>query len=470
MAATRLIPLHISKSWSIKQCLNARMKYAKNPEKTRNEELVTSYACEVATASEEFLLSHRQYELHARRHYDREVIAYQIRQSFKPGEVTAEEANRIGYQTAMKFTKGKHAFIVATHTDRAHIHSHILFNAVDISETHKFKNFFLSAFVLQRISDYICLEHGLSVINPRPYRERDNIVVYPKRISAREMIRETVDRVLAKNPKSYEEFLNKLREQGYEVKTGKYTSLKGKGQKRFIRLRSLGDGYREEDIRKKLGDVAKDAEKNVEESEVTKTASDEKFNMLLDIEDIIRKGKGKGYEIWAKKYNLKNAMKALMFLQEKGVSSYEELVELTKNSAAKFDELSKRIKKDERRIREIKKLRGTIFDYSRTRDTYIRYREAGYSKKFFEENRDAILAHKAAKDAFEKLGVKKIPKVRELNEEMEKLMEDKNKVYAEYRQAKKDMQKFHTAKYDVDRILNMEERGTCKEREQEMVL
>ena len=54
------------------------------------------------------------------------MIAYQIRQSFKPGEITPEEANEVGYETGMRFTKGKHAFIVATHVDREHIHNHII--------------------------------------------------------------------------------------------------------------------------------------------------------------------------------------------------------------------------------------------------------------------------------------------------------------------------------------------------------
>ena len=82
-----------------------------------------------------------------------DVIAYQIRQSFKPGEVTPEEANRIGYELGMRFTKGKHAFIVATHTDRAHIHNHIIFNSTSLDCTRKFKDSHLSELALQRVSD-----------------------------------------------------------------------------------------------------------------------------------------------------------------------------------------------------------------------------------------------------------------------------------------------------------------------------
>ena len=116
-----LIALHVNKGKSVAQCLRARTDYVQNPEKTDNGELVTAYECDPMTADQEFLLSKRQYEHITGRRQKRDVIAYQIRQSFKPGEVTPEEANAIGQELAKRFTKGKHAFIVATHTDRSHI-------------------------------------------------------------------------------------------------------------------------------------------------------------------------------------------------------------------------------------------------------------------------------------------------------------------------------------------------------------
>lgn len=129
MAATRLIALHINKGKTIAQCLRDRTDYAQNPEKTEKGELVTGYECDPMTADEEFLLAKRQYLHITGRRQQNDVIAYQIRQSFKPGEITPEEANRVGYELGMRFTKGKHAFLVATHTDRAHIHNHIVFNS-----------------------------------------------------------------------------------------------------------------------------------------------------------------------------------------------------------------------------------------------------------------------------------------------------------------------------------------------------
>ena len=164
MAATRLIALHKNKGKSVAACLKSRTDYAQNPEKTEQGELVSSYECSPLTVDEEFMLSKRQYKLATGRRQKSDVIAYQIRQSFKPGEITAEEANKVGYELAMRFTKGKYAFIVATHTDREHIHNHIIFNSTALDGSRKFCNFWFSGLAVQRLSDLICLEHQLSVI------------------------------------------------------------------------------------------------------------------------------------------------------------------------------------------------------------------------------------------------------------------------------------------------------------------
>lgn len=153
------------------------------------------------------MLSKRQYELVTGRRQKNDVIAYQIRQSFKPGEITAEEANKVGYELAMRFTKGKYAFLVATHTDREHIHNHIIYNSTALDCSRKFRDFLLSGLAVQRLSDLICLEHSLSVIEIKPYRERQKRVLYPPKESNRDQLCGVIDSILADKPGSYEEFL-----------------------------------------------------------------------------------------------------------------------------------------------------------------------------------------------------------------------------------------------------------------------
>ena len=225
-----MIPMRKNKGKSIGACLHNHTSYIQNPDKTEQGELVSSYQCSPLTVDEEFLLTKRLYEQTTGRSQKSDVIAYQVRQSFKPGEVTPEEANRIGYEFAERFLKGKHAFIVATHTDRAHIHNHIIYNSTALDGTRKFKNFWLSSFAVQRLSDLICLEHQLSTIEYKPYRERQKRIVYPPKESNRDRLCGIIDTILAEKPKDFEVFLQKLEQQGYEIKRGKHTSVKVRGR------------------------------------------------------------------------------------------------------------------------------------------------------------------------------------------------------------------------------------------------
>lgn len=452
MAATRLIPLHINKGKTVAQCLADRTDYSENAAKTNNGEFISSYECDPKTADEEFLLSKRQYFHITGREQKNDVIAYQIRQSFKPGEITPEEANRVGYELAMRWTKGKHAFIVATHIDKAHIHNHVIYNSTALDCTHKFKDFFLSGLAVQKLSDRICVEHGLSVITPKPYRERKKRTVYPKKRSQRDELCTAIDEVLHQKPESFDKLIQQISEMGYEFKDGKQKAFRGKEQKRFIRLRSLGDGYSEEELRAVISGKTLHKAKNTSRQIHTQR----QFQMLIDIEAKLAEGKSGGYERWARKFNRKEAAKTVCLLKERGIGDYDELAALTERLTNRFGELSDSIKSAEKQMAEIQVLRPHIINYSKTRDTYIAYRKAGYSKKFFEEHREEIQLHKAAKEAFNQFSVTKIPKVKELNEEFHQLLTEKKKAYAEYRQVKKEMQEYLIAKQTVENILGIE--------------
>ena len=163
MAATRLMALHIVRDRTLAESLKERMDYTEDELKTEQKRYISTYGCDIETADEEFLLSHREYHANVRDIRKKEIIAYQIRQSFKPGEITPEKANEIGYELAMRFTKGDY---------KKHIHNHIVFNAISMDGKKKFRNFYYSGIALRRISDILCFENGLSIIKPAPYAER----------------------------------------------------------------------------------------------------------------------------------------------------------------------------------------------------------------------------------------------------------------------------------------------------------
>ena len=460
MAATRLIPLHAGKGRTVAQSLGDRTDYAKNPEKTEKGELVTAYGCDPFTVDEEFLLQKRTYEqIHGRREND-SIIAYQIRQSFKPGEITPEEANRLGHELAMRFTKGRYSFIVATHTDRAHVHNHIVYNSTSMDGSKKFRNFWLSSLALQRVSDLICLENGLSVISPRPYSERPNRAKYVKRETVRETICADIDAALAGRPKDFKDFIKSMEKAGYEVKQGKHPAVKGKGQQRFIRLSSLPEGYREEDIR-----AAISGERISERKAGSPVRAERSVNLLIDIQSKMRE-KGAGYARWATVYNLKQISKTLLFLRDHKIDSLEQLQAIALEKAAKRDELLSSIRASEKRLAEIASLKKHIINYSKTRATYEAYRKAGYSKNFFEAHREEITLHKAAKQAFNELGVRKIPKVKELSAEYAELLSGKKAAYAEYRKVRDEAQELAIAERNIASLYEAESREQERQKEE----
>ena len=455
MAATRLIALHTNKGRTVAQSLGARTDYAKNPEKTEKCELVTAYCCDPMTVDEEFLLQKRLYFQTTGKTQKSDVIAYQIRQSFKPGEITPEEANQLGNELAMRFTKGRYSFIVATHTDRAHIHNHIVFNSTAMDGTRKFKNFWFSGIALQRLSDLICLENGLSVITPAPYSERSKRTEYPQKESMRAGLCQEIDSILSRKPKTFFDFLKELQDAGYEIKQGKHLAVKGHDQKRFIRLSSLGEGYTEADIRAVVS-----GEKQ-HESKPKYQKKQRSMNLVIDIQNKI-KAKGPGYERWAKVYNLKQMSKTLLFLRDHKIDSLEQLHALTAEKTTRRDELLSSIRASEARLAEIAALKKHITNYSKTRSTYEEYRKAGYSRKFFEAHREELTLHKAAKAAFDELDVKRIPKIRELSEEYSELLFSKKVAYSEYRKVRDEAQELIIAERNIEALYDAEKKEEQK--------
>ena len=451
MAATRLIALHVNKGKTVAQCLSERLDYSQNPIKTEQGELITSYACQPETAATEFLLSKRQYQQITGEEYKGNIIAYQIRQSFKPGEITPEDANRLGYELAMRFTKGQHAFTVSTHTDKAHIHNHIIFNSTTLSCDRKFKNFFFSGLALQRLSDIICFEHGYSIIEKKSVSEREKRTVYPKRHTIREELRSVLDDLIQNKPKDWEDYLRLLREEGYEIKRGKHLALKGRAQKKFIRLDSLGEGYSESELREKVIHAGTRHAK--------REAAPPAVDLLIDIQNRAL-GKGVGYEIWAKKHNLKETAKTLLFLQQHNIHSYEELEKAVQMMVDGSDSLLASIREKDVRIKEIDALKQHIFNYSKTHQIYLEYKRLPQGKKdaFYEAHRAELELHEAAKNAFDALPeVTKLPTIKELTAERKRLVEERKAEYEQYRPLRDQKKDFLRAKQNADMILRRQQ-------------
>ena len=447
---------NIGKGRTESRAISAIIDYVAIPQKTDHGKLITGYECDSRVADAEFMLAKRQYiAATGRVRGADDVIAYHVRQSFCPGEITPEEANRLGVEFAKRFTKGKHAFIVCTHIDKAHVHNHIIWSSVNLDCDRKFRNFWGSTKAVRRLSDTICIENGLSIVeNPKPHGKSYNKWLGDQaKPSHRELLRVAIDKALAQKPADLDELLKLLRESGCEVSgRGKSYRLKLPGWSKVARLDSLGDGYTLEDL---LAVLAGQKEHTPRQKPV-KQADPSKVNLLVDIQAKLQAGKGAGYVRWAKVFNLKQMAQTVNYLTEHNLLEYAVLEEKAAAATAHHNELSSKIKAAEKRMAEIAVLRTHIINYAKTRDTYVAYRKAGYSKKFREEHEEELLLHQAAKKAFDDMGVKKLPKVKELQAEYARLLEKKKKTYAEYRRSREEMRELLAAKANVDRLLNME--------------
>ena len=456
MATTRIMPLHIGKGRTESKAVSDIIDYVENPQKTDNGRLITGYCCDSRTADAEFLLAKRQYiAATGRVRGADDVIAYHVRQSFKPGEITPEEANRLGIEFAKRFTKGRHAFVVCTHIDRSHIHNHIIWSAVNLDCNRKFRNFWGSTKAVRRLSDTICIENGLSIVeNPKPHgKSYDKWLGDQTKPSHKELLRQAIDRALAQKPASLEELLHLLEQDGFTVhRRGKTISIGAEGWGNNVRFDRLGDGYTLDDLLA----VLSGQKEHTPRKKTTAQAVPPKVNLLVDIQAKLQAGKGAGYARWAKVFNLKQMARTMNFLTEHNLLEYAQLADKAAAATAYHNELSAKIKAAEKRMAEIAVLRTHIVNYAKTREVYVAYRKAGYSRKFREEHEAEILLHRAAKDAFDNLGMKKLPKMKELQAEYAKLLEEKKKTYAEYRRSREEMRELLAAKANVDRILNME--------------
>ena len=273
----------------------------------------------------------------------------------------------------MRWTKGRHAFIVTTHTDKQHIHSHIYYNSTTIDCTRKFRNFLGSSFALWRLSDCLCLENGLSIVeNPKP-RSKGKFRNYgewqagqKKPLTYQDRLRAAIDTPLAKRPADFPAFLSLMEQAGYEVKQRRSViSFRAPGQKRFTRLRSatLGEGYSEADIRAALSG-----------SRQRPGQLRQKISLAIDTQSRLQ-GKGPSYERWAKVFNLKQVAAALAYLQDNGMTDYKQLEQKATAATERFHKLSDQIKSTEAALHTNMELKAATVQYAKPRPAFEKYKQ-----------------------------------------------------------------------------------------------
>lgn len=419
--------------------------YILNPEKTDEKLLVSSYGCASETAAREFEWTRKIAEQKGMNPV--RIIARHVIQSFEIGEVTPELAHEIGKQFADEILGGKYEYVLTTHIDKDHVHNHLIFNAVDFVDYHAYKSYKRIYYDMREVSDRLCKENGLSVIPPSQnkgmgYKEYTEA---KRGTSWKQKLKQTIDRIVI-TAKDYDDFLRLMQEAGYEIKTGKYISFRAKGQERFTRSKTIGENYTEERIKERI------AGRTPRRSQRQTTPKG--ISLIGDIQERIRLIDSRGYEYKAKLTILKEAARTLNYLTENSLLQYADLEKKVEDVHSSYDRTGKELKGVEARLREVQPLIKNISNYQRLKPVYDAFQKVKDKPSFKAKHEAELVIFEAARSTLLAMqGDEKLPSLKTLQAEQQRLLEEQQRLYDERAKLKKEVKQIETIKSNVDTFL-----------------
>ena len=435
----------VTKIKAIRGTLSKAIAYILNPEKTDEKLLVSSYGCASETAAREFEWTRKIAEQKGMNPV--RIIARHVIQSFEIGEVTPELAHEIGKQFADEILGGKYEYVLTTHIDKDHVHNHLIFNAVDFVDYHAYKSYKRIYYDMREVSDRLCKENGLSVIPPSQnkgmgYKEYTEA---KRGTSWKQKLKQTIDRLVI-TAKDYDDFLRLMQEAGYEIKTGKYISFRAKGQERFTRSKTIGENYTEERIKERI--AGRTPRRNRRQT-VPKGIS-----LIGDIQERIRLIDSKGYEYKAKLTILKEAARTLNYLTENNLLQYADLEKKVEDVHSSYDRTGKELKGVEARLREVQPLIKNISNYQRLKPVYDAFQKAKDKPSFKAKHEAELVIFEAARSTLLAMqGDEKLPSLKTLQAEQQRLLDEQQRLYDERAKLKKEVKQIETIKSNVDTFL-----------------
>ena len=435
----------VTKIKAIRGTLSKAIAYILNPEKTDEKLLVSSYGCASETAAREFEWTRKIAEQKGMNPV--RIIARHVIQSFEIGEVTPELAHEIGKQFADEILGGKYEYVLTTHIDKDHVHNHLIFNAVDFVDYHAYKSYKRIYYDMREVSDRLCKENGLSVIPPSQNKGMDykEYTEAKRGTSWKQKLKQTIDRLVI-TAKDYDDFLRLMQEAGYEIKTGKYISFRAEGQERFTRSKTIGENYTEERIKERIaGRTPRRSRKQTTPNGIS---------LIGDIQERIRLIDSKGYEYKAKLTILKEAARTLNYLTEKNLLQYADLEKKVEDVHSSYDRTGKELKGVEARLREIQPLIKNISNYQRLKPVYDAFQKAKDKPGFKAKHEAELVIFEAARSTLLAMqGDEKLPSMKTLQAEQQRLLEEQQRLYDERAKLKKEVKQIETIKSNVDTFL-----------------
>ena len=412
----------VTKTHPIKSTLKAAIDYICNPDKTDGKLLVSSFGCTVETADIEFAWT-RRHAIDKGTNLGRHLI-----QAFEPGEVTPEEAHRIGMELAREVLGGKYEFVLTTHIDRDHVHNHLIFNAVSFQDHKHYHSNKRSYHFIRRTSDRICIEHQAEQ-NGTSYKAK---------------LRAAIDRLLP-GCSDLEDLLRRLQREGYELKRGKYISARAPGQERFTRLKTLGADYADEALTARIAERPRPSRQPKQRTG--------KPSLLIDIQNNLKAQQSAGYKHWATIENLKRAAETLNFLTEHGISSYEELSERCDGAAAATAKVKADLRATEKEMERLTLTMKHAATYRQLRPLYDQYRQSRDKEKFLRGHEGEIILFEAAARELKRLDAVPLPATQRLRAEMDELTARRTALQSEYRKVQREEREYDTLRQNVEALL-----------------
>lgn len=435
----------VTKIKAIRGTLSKAIAYILNPEKTDEKLLVSSYGCASETAAREFEWTRKIAEQKGMTPV--RIIARHVIQSFEIGEVTPELAHEIGKQFADEILEGKYEYVLTTHIDKDHVHNHLIFNAVDFVDYHAYKSYKRIYYDMREVSDRLCKENGLSVIPPSQnkgmgYKEYTEA---KRGTSWKQKLKQTIDRLVI-TAKDYDDFLRLMQEAGYEIKTGKYISFRAEGQERFTRSKTIGENYTEERIKERI------AGRTPRKSQRQTTPKG--ISLIGDIQERIRLIDSKGYEHKAKLTILKEAARTLNYLTDNNLLQYTDLEKKVEDVHSSYDRTGKELKVVEARLRDVQPLIKNISNYQRLKPVYDAFQKAKDKPSFKAKHEAELVIFEAARSTLLAMqGDEKLPSLKTLQAEQQRLLDEQQRLYDERAKLKKEVKQIETIKSNVDTFL-----------------
>ena len=435
----------VTKIKAIRGTLSKAIAYILNPEKTDEKLLVSSYGCASETAAREFEWTRKIAEQKGMNPV--RIIARHVIQSFEIGEVTPELAHEIGKQFADEILGGKYEYVLTTHIDKDHVHNHLIFNAVDFVDYHAYKSYKRIYYDMREVSDRLCKENGLSVIPPSQnkgmgYKEYTEA---KRGTSWKQKLKQTIDRIVI-TAKDYDDFLRLMQEAGYEIKTGKYISFRAKGQERFTRSKTIGENYTEERIKERI------AGRTPRRSQRQTTPKG--ISLIGDIQERIRLIDSRGYEYKAKLTILKEAARTLNYLTENSLLQYADLEKKVEDVHSSYDRTGKELRGVEARLREVQPLIKNISNYQRLKPVYDAFQKVKDKPSFKAKHEAELVIFEAARSTLLAMqGDEKLPSLKTLQAEQQRLLEEQQRLYDERAKLKKEVKQIETIKSNIDTFL-----------------